>query len=493
MVSGKKGARTSLGKRSGGDSGGGGGELGLGGDGATAGAYGSVDLEVAASEAGAWLRKTAHWLENSEDTDPALCISRCCECEEDFKPRRIKAPFVLAWLVLQAMGMLFQASMFYEIWGHLDTFEAALAANCGPQHQQQGICLGPSWNLSYSQVFEFPPTMSTEEQPEFDFVIPADRTLSFDTLSQPPTFLMGVEPLPPNQGAGWKLVVTEQGANDAGLIPPLLGHGKKYSVTSTRAPCVRPEPGGRCHWTGSVVLTSKFYSETVSLHAFVVDSRIAHLEDIHKQPQCDFEKSWQNFNERGNGSHHQVLINAWHAAAFFLLVSVACMGIMVRRFFFYVEGGKLLSRLIVVKYAIQDIPQQLCIAAYLYGWYASNGLRCQMCLFHPMHCDDQYPLHFSNLMLCIFTMLSACANQLLIQMKPKSRHSDEEEEFFQCCVRFSLLSASTLPFSTATLVLAGPVLQLRSGTVYMLAGIPALFGWSACLCLPMAAACDEDM
>lgn len=396
------------------------------------------------------------------------------------------------------MGVLFQASMLMEIWQHLVDFEGTLQANCGPQHMQGGVCLGPAWNLSYSGVVTFPATAAQDgDSADFDMIIPADRTFNFETRSQPATFLVGVEPLPPHASAGWKLDLRETRgpepgypfASGAGVPAPpieLRGHGKKYMVQTSRRTGQQP-----CRWAGSMNLNSK-YSEVASVHTYVVDSRIAHLEDIHNQHQCSFEQSWQNFSERQNGQHHRVLSFTWHATAFFMFVSLCCTGVMIRRFFYYVEGGKLLSRLIAAKFIMQDVPQQLCIVAYMYGWFAPNGLRCQMCLFHPQHCDQQYPLHWSNLMLCLFTMLSACANQLLLQVKSPHKEYDEEEECFQCAVRFALLAVSTLPFSTAMLVLSHSLLGVRSILVFFLVGLPCVIGWSALVCLPMAAACDDD-
>ncbi|CAJ1408232.1 unnamed protein product [Effrenium voratum] len=139
-------------------------------------------------------------------------------------------------------------------------------------------------------------------------------------------------------------------------------------------------------WSASLNLKSK-YAEEAQIQAFVVDSRIAHLEDIHAQKQCSFEASWQNFSERGQGRHHRVLSFAKLATGFFLCVQLFLGAVVMWRFFFFVDTGKLLSRVIVVKFILQDFPQQICIAAYLYAWYADNGLRCQMCLFHPNHCS----------------------------------------------------------------------------------------------------------
>merc|ERR1712194_833824 len=97
----------------------------------------------------------------------------------------------------------------------------------------------------------------------------------------------------------------------------------------------------------------------------------------------------------------------------------------------YVESGKLLRRVIALKFLLQDFPQQVFIVLYLYGWYAKNGLRCQMCLFHPAHCEDQHPLHWSNLLACAFTIMSASTNQLMIQAKPRRASSSDEDE---CCI-----------------------------------------------------------
>ncbi|CAK0891895.1 unnamed protein product, partial [Prorocentrum cordatum] len=165
------------------------------------------------------------------------------------------------------------------------------------------------------------------------------------------------------------------------------------------------------------------------IHVYVVDSNIKHLEDIHGQAQCSFEQSWQNFGDRQSGSHHEVLIWAQRATAVFLLIAGFATSAVVYKFFYPIRlpSSKLLTRIIVIKFLLQDLPQQLCIALYLYAWYAPNGLRCQACLFHPLHCNNEHPLHWTNLIVCVFTLLSASANQILL--KAKSKKYDEEEEF----------------------------------------------------------------
>merc|ERR1712070_1006399 len=148
---------------------------------------------------------------------------------------------------------------------------------------------------------------------------------------------------------------------------------------------------------------------------YVVDSRMEHLDEIHKQDQCSFESSWQKFSERHNGEHHRVLTFTYHALTLFIIMSGGLLYLVLHRFYYYVESGKLLRRVIALKFLILDFPQQVFIVAYIYGWYATNGLRCQMCLFHPLHCETQHPLHWSNLLACLFTILSASANQMMLE------------------------------------------------------------------------------
>jgi len=445
--------------------------------------YGSVGGST--ESVGQWVSDTARWLESSKDTDPANVFAWCCH--EDFKPRKLKAPLVLLWLLSQALGIICQLCLYSETARHLSAYEDTLTIYCGLEHQRSGICLGPNWNLTYSSVLNFPPMQSEDSRSDFDFVIPADRAFSFRTASQPPTFLLGIEPQEPHAKAHWKVAV---GAASDGktpekvdVVPATFGTGTRYKVV------VGPASASGS-WLGSLQLKSKF-SESANIRVYVVDSKILHLADVHKQPQCSFEDSWQNFNERHNGEHHKVLSNTLRATGFFLMVSFGTFAAMFHRFYFYIESGKLMSRVVAFKFIAQDFPQQLCIVFYLYGWYAQNGLRCQMCLFHPEHCDDEHPLHFFNLLVCIFTLLSATSNQLLLQAK--SKHYDEEEEFFLVFARSAIFSVSILPFSSGMFFLSASLFHLRSPLVYLITGIPALVGWGALFCVPTMTLCEEEL
>jgi len=372
----------------------------------------------------------------------------------------------------------------------LEVYENTIAVHCAG-HVQSDVCLGPSWALTYSSVLNFP-AATGQDSPEFDFVIQADQSFQFDTRSSPSTFLVGVEPLAPHQMAGWKLMINAVPQTFAERPMNIAAHGSKYSVHTGLAPFYwhgAEKAGTTKRWHGALTLSSK-YAEAAQVRLYVVDSQIAHLSDIHQNKQCSFEDSWRNFNERHSGQHHRVMYFAWYTTAFFLLVSLASTCLMLRRFLYFVEGGKLLSRLIVVKFLVQDLPQQLCIAIYFYSWYAKNGLRCQMCLFLPEHCDEENPLHWANFMLCAITLLSACSTQGLLQDKVRRR--SEDDELFQVFVRVAALCVCTLPFSTSLIILSSCIPQLRSASMYMMAGVPCVLGWGTLLCVPMAATCEEE-
>jgi len=205
-----------------------------------------------------------------------------------------------------------------------------------------------------------------------------------------------------------------------------------------------------------------------------------HLQEVHKQKQCSFERSWVNFSAKHDGVHHTVLVYTQLAIKLCLLTSSVLVVMILFRVCAKKASGDLLGRVIGLKFIGHDFPQQICIVAYLYGWYAKNGLRCQMCLFHPLHCEAQGPLHWTNFLACLFTGLSAVSNQLLI--KAKAQGIEELDEVFLFVFRFALFSASILPFTTATYL--SPFWFHYEHFVVMLfmAAIPMMMGWLTVCC-----------
>lgn len=374
---------------------------------------------------------------------------------------------LIAWLVLQVLGAVFQVGLLFEVGHHLAALEDLLATHCGAGQQRHGVCLGPSWNMSYYDAIPMNP----------------GTQFAFDTKSNPPTFLIAIEPRPPHSSDAWELSV-------GGTLGTCLEETTRPTVVEIRRalyfvwyyfihslpwhslwPTERPincgrqaslaatgplitvlhGPGSwlaRDHWTalftaGPMVESSR--KPMADVH--VLDLVTAHIGAIRRQRDCNFARSWQNFSLRHNGEHHAVLWVTWRAIIFFLCVSMVLIGIVFWRFYYYVDSCRLLRRVICVKLIAQDLPQQICVVAYLYAWYATNGLRCQMCLFYVEHCEVEHPLHTGNLLLLLFTALSACSNQVLLQARDGM--DDVFDVFCLVVVRVMLFSISVLPLSIA--------------------------------------------
>lgn len=376
---------------------------------------------------------------------------------------------LIAWLVLQVLVGIFQVGLLFEVGRHLAALEDLLATHCGPGHQRHGVCLGPSWNMSYYHAIPMNP----------------GTQFTFDTQSDPPTFLIAIEPQPPHNSDAWELSVggtpgtcIEESTEAAGVQIRRALHFIWYYFLHSLPwrslwPTERPTSCGQAllaatgpritvlhghglwgagHWTASFTAGPMVYwlagsSGMPMADVHVLDSVTSHIGAIRRQRDCNFARSWQNFSQRHNGEHHAVLWFTWHAVALFLCISVALTGIVFWRFYYYVDSCRLLRRVICLKFIAQDLPQQICIVAYLYAWYATNGLRCQMCLFHVEHCEEEHPLHTGNLLLLLFTALSACSNQVLLQGR-----AGVDNIFDIICllvVRVMLFSLSVLPLSIA--------------------------------------------
>eukprot|EP00928_Gymnodinium_smaydae_P045729 TRINITY_DN30442_c0_g1_i1.p1 TRINITY_DN30442_c0_g1~~TRINITY_DN30442_c0_g1_i1.p1 ORF type:complete len:546 (+),score=97.07 TRINITY_DN30442_c0_g1_i1:31-1638(+) len=402
------------------------------------------------------LLRVARWLETSDDTDPAQLLVWLFE---DFSTRKLRPRVLMGWLLLQLLSLLLQLHLLIEVSRHLTEYEATLALNCGPEHLRYGICLGPFWNLSaYSTL-----AISSDGGAEF----------SFKTTSRPPTFLLGVEPQAPLADASWEASVWSsfgrcardatksieaqlmndlrvamhigRDARQAGCgTLPASGVGAGYTVLTAPMSSWL----GEDLWTLRLRLSPAPQNGAIAwVHVHVVDAAAEHLDQINAQRQCFFGHSWKNFSERHNGAHHGILTSTRHAIMFFLCISGALTAWTFHRFYYYVSVDKLLRRVIFVKLLLQDLPLQVCIGAYFYAWYATNGLRCQMCLFHPEHCADEHPLNLYNLLLCACTALSSSTNQLLLQDRPAS--ADLCDRFVVWLSRAFLFSVSVLPLSVA--------------------------------------------
>merc|ERR1712192_164146 len=102
---------------------------------------------------------------------------------------------------------------------------------------------------------------------------------------------------------------------------------------------------------------------------------------------------------------------------------------------------------VLAKYFIMDIPQQICIILYLLGWYEAEGLRCQLCLFHPEHCGEEHPFRWVN-MLAIACCLGSCiSNQFLVRQADLKVYTEDDMCWYYT-FRIGGVCLSILPFTT---------------------------------------------
>lgn len=428
------------------------------------------------SEAAPLLKKTlddsAEWLESTDD--PAEALAGCCD---DFRPRTIQSFHVLGWLILQLTGILYQATLLSELSQHLALFDETVAAQCNPEHMRWDFCLGPDWKVAFSDVLNIKPSPGRiAEDADFDVVVPENALFGpFTTVSVPSTFVVAVEPQASAENVAWKVTLKPERCLARAQV--FEGTGTAYELPE-HAYCFT-----NTSWNGILNVQCPDSSVT-SVRVTIVDSGVKHFLEIHRQEQCNFRKSFRNFNAQHLGHHHTVLAYTASAIRIFLVLSVCMVGLLLHRFCAAASSGALLRRLIIWKLLLHDFPQQFCIVAYLYGWYGTDGLRCQLCLFHPTHCDEETALHGMNLMACLLTALSASSNQLLVKAQAKSSFATEDW-IILAFFRFGLFAASTVPFSTALYV--SPFwfhFDSVSRLILMLfvAGVPLISGWGFLCC-----------
>lgn len=408
------------------------------------------------------------------------------------------------WFWFQIVSLFFQASLWMEVSGHLSTFQDILSRECPPSRSQHGVCIGPMWNVSDWE----------------DFVLSSSawansRTFSFSTRSNPPTFLVVVDPVAkssddtqdPSSPVSSDVSEQVDDVNVPWILevvrtqPPQIGSTFRRSHNGQQAMTFEDmsvetqdhlKAVGKIEWKAT--LTSK-YSKKVRFVAFVEDSATKHLSDIHGSNTCAFGRAWKSFNEQHQGHSHRVL--SWCRFLLGIFLWIGGSTVYAVHSSWHTKSG-LFSKfrfhlLVMVKFVFMDIPLQICIVLYLFGWYESYGLRCQLCLFHPEHCGDEDPFHMANATAILCTLLSAVCNQLLVRPAYKKSYS-EDDICIQYLVRVGGLCVSTLPFTTGMCLASQSLLSLPV-TTHIICAVPCGIGWLTLIgsvCFPVCIFCDED-
>lgn len=419
------------------------------------------------------------------------------------------------WLAVQVVGLLFQAALWHEITCNSAEFEETVSKQCAGDRTRHGVCIGPTWNLS--TWLELVLHGSSRH-----------RDFGFATTSSPPTFLVVVDPVsrtdqegntspdpsphveqPEPVNAPWALHVTR-------VNPPLPGSVQKQngdlsiqqlhayqrgqqamtfedlSIEAQQSVTQR----GRVDWRATLFCRECQSQETnnVKYVTFVQDAKTAHLSAIHSSSQCAFGNSWKAFNMQRQGHDHRVVSWCRSLLGIFLFVGSAVVFVVHKECnTLTAHGSKFrFHNHVIAKFLVQDIPQQICIVLYLFGWYESNGLRCQLCLFHPEHCKDARPFHMANTVAITCTLLSSVSNQLLIRPVRKKTYV-EHEICLQWCVRIGGVCVSTLPFTTG-ICLASKNLFVAPMVFHSAFTVSCGVGWLTLVglvCIPLLSFCAD--
>lgn len=345
----------------------------------------------------------------------------------------------------------------------------------------------------------------------------ASHSFEFTTRSVPPTFLVAIDPVSKAHKLGEVPAEANVSTTDteelaaavwslrvARIDPPQIqkDYYKEHKGTDVVSiEDLSPESQERMTAHGSVKWRATVTNRMASARrwrfvSFVEDSAVPHLSELNARASsasCSFTRAWKAFNQQHQGHSHASLSLCRALLGLFLPVGIGA-AYLVYRFVANEQaadscdcGGFGFHAVVLLKFFMADIPAQICIVLYLLGWYEAEGLRCQLCLFHPAHCDEEHPFHFANTLAFTFTLLSSVANQLLFRPhkavasalhgKDADRDTDSEEE--RACVRVSArlvaVCVATLPFTTGVYFATSALLSLPL-LMHLLVCVPCATG-----------------
>jgi hypothetical protein len=381
-------------------------------------------------------------------------------------------------------------------------------------------------------------------------------SFDFTTFSSPPTFLIVVDPVSRGQQAGeqppaapnspegavdldaapWTIDITRLEPPSAASASPLSFKREHSGMGVMSFEDLSPEAQqhqsthGLVRWR-STINNRAFSTRKTRLVTFVQDSAIPHLTQVHSSTACSFVRAWKAFNKQHQGRSHQAL--RWCRSL--LGVSLPLAALATYAVHTHANGRVRSSKEeaekqqwssskemaqaedlgaiekaepmepatdccegygfhcgVVIKLLVVDLPQQVCIVLYFLGWYEQDGLRCQLCLFSPGHCEEEHPFRPANFAAIACVLLSSVANQLLVRPAWKRRISDEDV----CCsqlVRVAAASVATLPVTTG-IFWATSSLLIAPTLMKAFVALPCFIGWIsvALLMLAWVCACCQD-
>eukprot|EP00930_Biecheleria_cincta_P091278 TRINITY_DN80806_c0_g1_i1.p1 TRINITY_DN80806_c0_g1~~TRINITY_DN80806_c0_g1_i1.p1 ORF type:complete len:442 (+),score=58.19 TRINITY_DN80806_c0_g1_i1:87-1412(+) len=395
-----------------------------------------------------------------------------------FTVREVGAQVVRAWLLLQAVGLLFQVGLWREVSSHLADFEDVIARECAPEHVHHGICAGPSWNMSKFDQF----VLRGSEHHSVDFV----------TKSSPPTFLLVVSPEP--RDVRWKVELRRVQPVQTVPLMSVIRNGQQVltleDVSDEANSFVRDH--GYVQWE-AILSSPGFYRNNVRLESFVEDAASKQLTEVHSNRQCAFGRSWKAFNQQHQGENHRALSRCRILLGIFIFAGAGAVYLVQQGLATGQQESKSFHLVVLAKFVLQDVPQQVCIVLYFFGWYDAAGLRCQLCLFDQQHCSDESAFHFTSFVAVACCLLSALSNQLLIRPARKKKYT-EDDICMIYWIRIGGACVATLPFTTG-LCMTSDFMVSSPTFVHLFFAFPCACGWISLFgfcCIGIICCCDDD-
>lgn len=402
-----------------------------------------------------------------------------------FAIRRIPPLVMQCWLLLQVTGLFLLLRVRNEVAEHLRLYDALLAQECSPERSRHGLCLGSSFTLAFWS--EVPLSGS------------GGYTLNFTTTSHPPTFLIDVAVAPTGSLSGedelalilddfeWQLFVQRTSPSQQRSFRKFwLGSQKTFTFEDLSAEAEAAIASeGRVEWTAT--LTSKGpQDEENKFTIYVEDATSIRMPKLHSNKQCAFIKSWEAFNQQHNSYGHRALSRC--SGVLTLLFATGCLAVFVESTaawkFPRLANSLRFHIVVVLKFILQDMPQQIAMVMYLLGWYEADGLRCQLCLFRSDLCTAGHALNFVNMASLLVTLLSSLSNQCLI--RPISTKPDDTCPECTLCwqgsFRVGLVCVLVLPFTTCMAYASRSILPM-AWLFHLLFTIPCCIGWAVIMSL----------
>lgn len=427
-----------------------------------------------------------------------------------FQIREMGLPAIRLWVGFQVLSLLFQFSLWREVSSNLAVYEDVVERECSGSSRHHGVCTGLSWNLSWWEDFVLQGPANSQT---------ASHYWDFSTKSNPPTYAIVVDPVAESKDGEVAAAPEDLRLQTADLDdvrwsvevvrrdPPQVGSWAMKKINSGQQAFTVEDLSAEV----ADMLTYRsevFWRVTVSLQApldrktrflvYVEDAAQQHLKQIHDNPQCVFGRSWKAFNEQHQGRSHRALVRCEQLLGMLFIVGAASVYFVWKKVadmqrHAVISDSRRFHMIVMAKFFLQDLPQQICIVLYVLGWYEESGLRCQLCLFDVKYCSTENPFHLFNLIAFGSTLVSALCNQLLIRPVLKRVYS-EDDLCIQYFVRIGGMCLSVLPFTTGLCCASRSILP--SPVIYHLVfAFPCAIGWltlAGLVCLPFTVWFDED-